>query len=220
MTIPNGNTPPSFDQRIFSDLHEQPGVSGVCLQLANHVLTHNLPYSDDRVADLAAHIERLCLSYENVGRGIWQILAGFETSWLLILSHQSLRLGVLLQPDTDPSLIASRGTRLLMEIEVPGISHPAGPMPLSGTPEASQPEARTWIRREFEQKLGGLLVRVAGHGTAQKIIQRELERQGAGSKDVLTLPEVERLGIAILDSIPNRGKRAALSEEFLSMINK
>ncbi len=220
MTISNGNTPPSFDQRIFSDLHEQPGVSGVCLQLANRVLTHNLPYSDDRVADLAAHIERLCLSYENVGRGIWQILAGFETSWLLILSHQSLRLGILLKPDTDPSLIASRGTRLLMEIEVPVASLPAEPAPLPAVPVAAQPEVPTWSRREFEQKLGGLLVRVAGHGTTQKIIQRELERQGAGGRDFLPLPEVERIGLAILDSIPNRGKRAALSDEFLSMIKK
>jgi len=220
VTTSNGNTPPSFDQRIFSDLHEQPGVSGVCLQLANRVLTHNLPYSDDRVADLAAHIERLCLSYENVGRGIWQILAGFETSWLLILSHQSLRLGILLRPDTDPSLIASRGTRLLMEIEVPDVSQPAVPAPLPTVPVAATPEVPTWSCREFEQKLGGLLVRVAGHGTTQKIIQRELERQGAAGKDVLPLPEVERIGIAVLNSISNRGKRAALSDEFLSMIKK
>lgn len=213
MSLSNGSRP--IDQRIFSDLHEQSGVGGMCLQAAGRVLTHNLPYSDDRVGDLAAHVERLCASYENVGRGIWQILAGFDTQWLLILSHVSLRLSILLVPNTDPSPISSRGTRLLMEI-APHIlvpETPAEPVPeLSG---ASHLEA--WTRQDFEQKLTALLSRVAGQDTARKIIQRELARAGRAASDVLPPDELQSIGLAVLNAIPNRGKRQALISEFIAL---
>lgn len=209
-----GIASPAIDQQIFSDLHEQSGVSGVCLQVGPQVLAHNLPYSDERVGDLAAHVERLCSSYENVGRGIWQVLAGFDTQWLLILSHLSLRLSILLIPQTDPSPISSRGTRLLMDI-APRVLEPAahsepGPTPSGGSVLVS------WSRGDFEQKLTALLGRVAGQDTARKIIQREMARAGAG--DVLPPAEIQSLGLAVLNAIPNRGKRQALVSEFFALL--
>jgi hypothetical protein len=214
--MPSNGAAIPLDERLFSDLHEQPGVTGVCLQSGSLVVTHNLPYSDDRVGDLAAHVERLCQSYETVGRGIWQILAGFESNWLLILSHRSLRLAILLQPNTDPTLIASRGTRFLMGLEVVQEAPPAAPV----SEPPSPPVGKTWSRREFEDNLSGLLSRVAGQGTARKLIQRELEKSAVAGNDHFPTAEVERLGLAVLSSIPNRGKRSALTDEFLSMIKK
>lgn len=210
MSTGNGASPPALDHRLFSDLHEQPGVTGVCLLAGGQVLSHNLPYADERVGDLASHVERLCLSYENVGRGIWQILAGFDTHWLLILSHQRLRLGVLLAPNTDPSPITSRGTRLLMEVAPMVLIEEQAPAP------AEPAAAPGWSRPEFEKKLTVLLGRVAGQETARKIVLRELGRAGAG--DPLSIAEVRQLGLAVLETIPNRGKRQALTEEFLNLL--
>jgi len=215
----NGSSPDSLDQRVFSDLHEQPGVTGVCLQAGGQVLTHNLPFSDERIGDLAAHVERLCVSYENVGRGIWQILAGFDTHWLLILSHQKLRLCVLLVPGTDPSPIASRGTRLLMEVAPMVVVEKAAPLPPPMAESANgTSNLPSWSRLQFEQKLTALLGRVAGQDTARKIILRELAR--AESADTLPPADVQSIGLAVLNTIPNRGKRQALIEEFFNQLKQ
>ncbi len=220
MSFENGSASLSLDQRLFSDLHEQPGVAGVCLQCYGQVLTHNLPYSDERIGDMASHVERLCVSYENVGRGIWQILAGFDTHWLLILSHEHLRLSVLLTPATDPSPISSRGTRLLMEV-APLITAKEAVAPIAIVPPSSNgsgEEGPSWSRLEFEQKLTALLGRVAGQDTARKIISRELTRAGAAAVDPLPLADAQGIGLAVLNAIPNRGKRQALIEEFFNLL--
>ncbi len=199
---------------LLTDLYGQPGVCGACLQVNDTVLVHDLPFSDDRIAALAQRIHSLIAGYENVGRSIWQICAGFEKYRLLILCRSNTRLSILLQPTTDPALIAGRATRLLMEVEIAD--------PVEAPPEDHAVEGAPILndgvpRAELERIVTGLLSRVTGSMTATKLIQRQLKnRDGIAmfSKD-----EAREIGLAVLESIPNRGKREALASEFLNALN-
>jgi len=205
----------SADQlrRLLSDLYVQPGVSGACLQLGDMVLVHDLPYSDDRVTNLAARIENLVGSYESVGRGIWQICAGYENFRLLILCHSMMRLTLLLRPETDPSLAAGRGMHLLMEVKNIEPRQAASPPP----PVHAAASLKTGMPREdFEKLVSGLMGRVTGSAQAAKLIQRELATHGINGQ--LDPEEARRIGLIILEYIPNRGKRAALASEFLNAL--
>jgi hypothetical protein len=213
--------------RLLTDLYSQPGVCGACLQVRDTVLLHDLPYSDDRIDGLAKRIDRLIAGYENVGRSIWQICAGFEKYRLLILCRSNTRLSILLTPETDPALIAGRATRLLMEVEIPEGSpvppspqeHPMDiPLAAAATPAAVNPVAADGMPREDLEKLVvGLLGRVTGSVTAAKLIQRELG--GKNGATAFPKEEARKLGLAVLDNIPNRGKREALVSEFLNALN-
>lgn len=207
--------------RLLTDLYSQPGVCGACLQVRDLVMIHDLPYSDDRIAGLAKRIDRLIAGYENVGRSIWQICAGFEKYRLLILCRSNTRLSILLKPEVDPALVAGRATRLLMEVEIPegpGIAIPEVPAPkaveVQTQPAADPaPVVSGMPRAEFEKLLLSLMTRVTGATIAAKLVDREL----AGKNGATAFPkeEARKLGLAIIDNIPNRGKRAALAQEFL-----
>lgn len=209
--------------RLLTDLYSQPGVCGACLQVRDTVLIHDLPYSDDRIAALAKRIDRLISGYENVGRSIWQICAGFEKYRLLILCRSNTRLSILLKPEIDPALIAGRATRLLMEVEIPDA--PGQPQPQEAAPLPKAVEAKPIAevvvggipRADFEKMLLNLLTRVTGATIASKLVQREL----AGMNGTTSFPkeEARKLGLAIIDNIPNRGKRGALAQEFLVILN-
>ncbi len=201
-------------RRLLAELYLQPGISGACLQAGAATLLHDLPYSDDRVMNFAARVDQLISSYEDVGRPIWQICAGFDSFVLLILCRTNVRLSLLLQPGTDPALAANRATRLLMEVE----TRPPGPPPaLNGhgpeKPTAASAAPSVIPREEFEKLLAGLLGRVTGSAQTNLLIQR-----GLGSAQDLSKEEARRIGLGILDHIPNRGKRAALSAEFLNTL--
>lgn len=204
--------------RLLTDLYAQPGVCGACLQVRDMVLIHDLPYSDDRIAGLAKRIDRLIAGYENVGRSIWQICAGFEKYRLLILCRSNTRLSILLKPEIDPALIAGRATRLLMEVDIPEPAL-AQPPPPDHPVETAAPitMADGMPREDFEKLVVALLGRVTGTATASKLIQREL----AGKNGATAFPkeEARKMGIAVLENIPNRGKRESLVSEFLNALN-
>jgi hypothetical protein len=215
--------------RLLTDLYSQPGVCGACLQVRDTVLIHDLPYSDDRIDGLAKRIDRLIAGYENVGRSIWQICAGFEKYRLLILCRSNTRLSILLKPETDPALIAGRATRLLMEVEIPDGSAAQPPpekstdtpiaaagIPAAVIPAALGTDPDGMPREELERLVVGLLSRVTGSVTASKLIQREF----AGKNGTAAFPkeEARKLGLAVLENIPNRGKREALVSEFLNAL--
>jgi hypothetical protein len=206
--------------RLLTDLYSQPGVCGACLQVRDLVLIHDLPYSDDRIAGLAKRIDRLIAGYENVGRSIWQICAGFEKYRLLILCRSNTRLSILLKPEIDPALIAGRATRLLMEVDIPDQS-PAHVPDVPPTPKAveaqplvaAEPVPTGMSRADFHKLLMSLMTKVTGATIATKLIEREL----AGKNGATAFPkeEARKLGLAIIDNIPNRSKRGALAQEFL-----
>lgn len=204
--------------RLLTDLYAQPGVCGACLQVRDMVLIHDLPYSDDRIAGLAKRIDRLIAGYENVGRSIWQICAGFEKYRLLILCRSNTRLSILLKPEIDPALIAGRATRLLMEVDIPEPAL-AQPPPPDHPVETAAPitVADGMPREDFEKLVVALLGRVTGTATASKLIQRELA--GKNGATVFPKEEARRMGIAVLENIPNRGKRESLVSEFLNALN-
>ena len=222
-------------RRHLADLYSQPGVSGSCLQTGDLVVLHDLPYSDDRIASLAARVDHLMASYDSVGRQIWQLCAGFENFWLMILCRNKTRLLLLLKANADLDLIAGRATRLLMDVEAP-LSRESGatslPPPGFAARPASPPvtaeptPAATPINGshasipmdDFERMVSNLLSRVTGQSQASKLIDRVLSKEsGLGSS--LSITDARRIGISILDFIPNRGKRDALAAELLNNLN-
>jgi len=207
-------------RQLLGSLYGQPGISGACLQVGGTVLVHDLPYSDDRVTNLGARINHLVDSYEGVGRGIWQICAGFENFRLLILCSGKTRLSLLLLPTTDPAQAAGRGMHLLMEVKS---LTPATPVvPESATAEVSTDAGshQRIPREDFERLVSGLLSRVTGSSQATKLIQREIANHKINGSTLLDTGDARRIGLSILEYIPNRGKRAALSSEFLNALDQ
>ncbi len=217
-------------RRLLAELYAQPGVSGACLQNGRFVVLHDLPFSDERVAELASRIDHLCGSYEGVGRDIWQVCAGFESYLLLILSRAPVRLSLLLLTDADTSLISSRATRLLVELEIEPVPTPTPTPTPTPAPEPTlvvvqQPtvvavngSAPRVPREKFESVLSTLLARVTGATQATKLIQRELTKENVGASESIPLGDAKRIGQSILEYVPNRGRRSALLSEFLNSI--
>lgn len=205
-------------QQLLNDLYVQPGVTGACLQIKGTVLIHDLPYSDDRVANLAGRVDHLISSYLSVGRTIWQICAGYENFRLLILCHGTMRLSLLLRPEMDPSLAAGRGMHLLMEAKnLEPKAAPTQPQPAVVVSEnGSHPQIS---REDFEKLVASLLGRVTGSAQATKLIQREMVSQKINGSTQIDPRDARRIGLSILEFIPNRGKRAALSSEFLNALD-
>lgn len=208
---------------LLRDLYAQPGVTGTCLQLSASVLAHDLPFADATAAVLAAQVNRLMASYEGVGRGIWQVVAGFDNTWAIILTRDHLRLTILLKPGTDPAQISTRGTRLLLEMKL----EPA-PVVVQAPP-AAEPEppqsviqaitSRTVKREDFEQTLCTLMGRVAGNAQVAKLMQMEFKAAGLNGSTTLTPEQARKIGGSILQHIPNRGKRESLVLEFVSLLD-
>ncbi|CAN5573995.1 hypothetical protein BH09VER1_BH09VER1_31500 [soil metagenome] len=199
--------------KLLVGLYVQPGVTGACLQLGGTMLIHDLPYSDTRVTNLAERIDTLVASYESVGRTIWQICAGFENFRLLVLVHSTMRLTLMIHPDMDPGLAGARGMHLLMEAK----NHAPPPVPIV---KEAPSDGSHIERQEFEKLVAGLMGRVTGSAQAARLIQRELATQKLNGSTMLPKEEARRIGITILDYIPNRGKRAALSSEFLNALEQ
>ncbi len=201
--------------KLLIELYAQPGVSGVCLQKGRAIIKHDLPFSDDRIGNFAARVDHLVGGYEVVGRNIWQICAGFEKYWLLILSHGELRLSLLLKPDSDTSLVSSRAAHLLMQLDIPEeAAPPAVPAPVASTNGNHPPVSKEY----FVRLLSGLLGRVTGSAQAARLISRELTKYQ--DKPGFSVPEAREIGLAVLESIPNRGKRTTLTSEFLNALNQ
>jgi hypothetical protein len=207
-------------RQLLGSLYSQPGITGACLQLSGTVLVHDLPYSDDRVAQWAAQVNQLVESYTLVDRGIWQICAGFENFRVLIVCHAELRLSLLLQPDLDPTMAAGRGMHLLMEVKslVPQ-ARPSRAEEPDVVPPAEDSHDRI-SREEFEKLVCGLLSRVTGSAQASKLIQREMAAQKINGSTSIDPGQARRIGLSILEFIPNRGKRATLSSEFLNALDQ
>jgi len=217
---------PDTLRKNLADLYSQPGVSGSCLQTGALVMNHDLPYSDERVANFAARVNHLVSGYESVDRALWQICAGFENYRLLILSRGNTRLSVLLTPAADIDLVSARATRLLMELEMlPAPTNSATPPPVLATKAEAQSipqqeEGSPMMKRaEFEKIVTGLLSRVTGQAQAAKLIQRAMSKETTPINGELKRDDARRIGLAILDYVPNRGKRDALSSEFLNTFN-
>jgi len=225
---------PAFEEScgiLLRDLYAQPGVSGTCLQLGATILAHDLAYADAAAATFAAKVNRLMASYEGVGRGIWQVVVGFESIWLIILTRDRLRLTVLLKPGTDPAQVATRGTRLLLEMKiepdptqvavqevVPSESPAEGTVPREPTVMEAI-ASRTVKREDFERALSALMGRVTGTAQATKLMQMEFKAAELNGSTTLTPEQARRIGRSILQHIPNRGKREALTLEFVSQLD-
>ncbi len=201
--------------KILIELYAQPGVSGVCLQKGRSIIKHDLPFSDDRIGNFAARVDHLVGGYEVVGRNIWQICAGFEKYWLLILSHGELRLSLLLKPDSDTSLVSSRAAHLLMQLDIP---EEAAPPPVQSPMPSTNGNHPPVSKEYFVRLLSGLLGRVTGSAQASRLISRELSKYQ--DRPGFSVPEAREIGLAVLESIPNRGKRTTLTSEFLNALNQ
>jgi hypothetical protein len=208
-------TSPEKYHLIFKDLYSQPGVSGICLQSKQTVLVHDFPYSDSRTAEMIGDVERLIQGYETVGREIWQICLGFQRLWLLVVTSAPLRLSILVLPDSDCELIASRGMRLLLQANDSLSTSP--PVEKAVVAPVENAEQGVISRQDLERILAGLLGRVSGITQATKIVQRVLSLRHANTVS-FPIAEAEELGGAVLDYVSNRGKRAALHSEFLTII--
>lgn len=200
-------------------LYSQPGITGTCLQLGRQVVRHDLPFSDSKVAEFASRLDHLVASYETVGRNVWQICTGFREYWLVVLCRDDLRLTVLATPGADTGTIASRTMHVLMEIEP--IARQSSPAQSGGTPGRNGNSNGTSAlppveRSALEARLAGLLGRVIGSAQASRLIGREFASHGIGER--LTFDQAREVGRAVLDYVPNRGKRSALLSEFDSSL--
>ncbi|MCX7868623.1 MAG: hypothetical protein N2322_01610 [Terrimicrobiaceae bacterium] len=201
--------------QLFVELFSQKGVQGSCLLARRSVIRHDLPCSDERIHDFAARLDHFIASYEGVGRQIWQLCAGFEKFWLLILCREDLRLGLLLEPGADTATIAGRVTHLLMSIET--VAEPESPRPAAASAPAHPASANGSIpRAKLESMLASLLGRVMGSAQAARLISKAMA--GSPVAESFSAEQARRLAASVLETIPNRAKREALLSECLNSL--
>ena len=137
-----------------------------------------------------------------------------------MLTRDVVRLTILLKPETDPALISSRATRMLMDLELNRQEPPPPPfVPIPTAAPVPTVSASAGIpRAHFEEAVVSLLGRVAGQAQAQKLLQRQMEKEKALSADSLDPAVARRIGLATLEFIPNRSKRSALVSELLATL--
>ncbi|GAB4164985.1 MAG: hypothetical protein Fur0032_01390 [Terrimicrobiaceae bacterium] len=207
----------SVDVPALMELYAQPGVCGSCIMVGAEVASHDMPYSDSRIADFAARVDQLIASYERVGRTVWQVCAGFEKMRLLILVRSSVRMVLLIGRDADAVMIAGRAAHLLMEIEVVLPTDVAGGVGAEAV--VSEADASEVPADKLRGVLLGLLEKVVGSAQADRLLEVVIQAQGVGQKSGYSRAEARQVGEAALGRIPNRSKRQALLAEFFNHLD-
>lgn len=99
---------------LLSELGTLPGehpVEGSLLCLRRQVVDYTLPWSDDRASKLARLVDALCTPLLQAERNLEGLVLGYEGGFLVIVTHDALRLVVVMDktgPEIDLLVRSSR----------------------------------------------------------------------------------------------------------------
>lgn len=212
------------------------GVAGVMLFKGRNIVHRQVPFSDGRAVELLGVIEQLMDGYFQVRRKIRQIYLQFDGGTLLLSVQGEAVLLFFLTGRADPDLVASSGSVLMNDhaILLAALSKDPG-VPATTSTDGVEELVVTSPRRleEITSKasvvvnnwggvrklLDAVLGKVMGRAQAANLIDRTLTDCEVEDPYRLDSSEVLKVAVAVIEQIPNTGKRRQLLQEFESRLS-
>jgi hypothetical protein len=218
------------------NLYRISGVAGLLLQKGENIMANHMPFSDQRATQLGELVRKMTQGYTTVQRNIKQVLLKYDSGALLIVNQADTQLALLLTARVDIDVISNAASVFMAEHaqrlmtasatkarQSNRVQDQNGPreMVVTGSKaasngakllvEAPKPEISRWpeIRRELENLLG----KVMGRAQVNKLVERVCIEKKIADPFQLTVVKAKELAMSVLEEIPNRSKRAALSTE-------
>lgn len=213
------------------------GVAGVMLFKGRNILHRQVPFSDGRAMELLGVIEQMMEGYFQVRRKIRQIYLKFDGGTLLLSVQGETILLFVLTGKADPDLVASAGSVLMNDhaIVLAAVSKEPG-IPASTADDGVEELVVTHPRRleEITSKAGvvvgnwggvrklveSVLGKVMGRAQAANLIERTLRERQVADPYRLDTEEVRQVAVAVIEQIPNTGKRRQLLQELESRLSE
>ncbi len=211
------------------------GVAGVMLFKGRNIVHRQVPFSDGRAMELLGVIEQMMDGYFQVRRKIRQIYLQFDGGTLLLSVQGEAVLLFVLTGRADADLVASSGSVLMndhaillaalsKEPGVPATTSTDGveelvvtsPRRLEEITSKASVVVNNWggVRKLIENVLG----KVMGRAQAANLIDRTLTDREVVDPYRLNSDEVLKLAVAVIEQIPNTGKRRQLLQELESRL--
>ncbi|MEM6884375.1 MAG: hypothetical protein AAF571_05030 [Verrucomicrobiota bacterium] len=199
-------------------LYKMRGVIGICLHRGPDVIENLFPraFSQHRVEDFCSAIFDLLDGYIQAGRDYEEICLKFNGGITYSVNHQKNIISFLLEDATIIPLLGSASHTFLKDHQ----NDIHLPKPAQGTdskPKEETMDPEVW--NEFHKQLMGIMNKVIGGATSEKLVGRMLASMGSTIDKGLPPSRFRELGLSVVLEIPNRSKQAALRGELDTILN-
>lgn len=204
------------------------GVAGILLCKAENIVHRQMPFSNERAAALQVIANQMLDGYRQVKRAIRQIYLEFDGGHLLFMAQDESLLVVVLTGRADPDLVSSVGGALLWDHSALLATLPSVASAVAAaetveelvvtSPRRVQEMTKTAVQVTanwplLRQQMEAVLNRVMGSAQAARLIDRTLEASQIGDPYRLQVAQARELAQAVLEQVPNTGKRRQLMAE-------
>lgn len=212
-----------------ASLQRLEGVAGVMLFKGQNTIHRQMPFSDTRADNLREIISQMLDGYRQVRRRIHQIYLEFDGGVLLLVLKDEAVMLFFLTSRADSDLAASAASVMLNDHAA--LLHAAStePQPVSRQPDGieelvvTSPRALSQITDKAEPTVNqwgavrkcveGVLGKVMGRAQASNLIERTIEEAQISDPYRLTVADVRKLAVSVIEHVPNLSKRRQLLVE-------
>ncbi|HRH96189.1 MAG TPA: hypothetical protein PLB55_09665 [Prosthecobacter sp.] len=212
-----------------ASLQRLDGVAGVMLFKGQNTIHRQMPFSDTRADNLREIISQMLDGYRQVRRRIHQIYLEFDGGVLLLVLKDEAVMLFFLTSRADSDLAASAASVMLNDHAA--LLHAAStePQPVSRQPDGieelvvTSPRALSQITDKAEPTVNqwgavrkcveGVLGKVMGRAQASNLIERTIEEAQVSDPYRLTVTDVRKLAVSVIEHVPNLSKRRQLLVE-------
>jgi hypothetical protein len=212
-----------------ASLQRLDGVAGVMLFKGQNTIHRQMPFSDTRADNLREIISQMLDGYRQVRRRIHQIYLEFDGGVLLLVLKDEAVMLFFLTSRADSDLAASAASVMLNDHAA--LLHAASmePQPVSRQPDGieelvvTSPRALSQITDKAEPTVNqwgavrkcveGVLGKVMGRAQASNLIERTIEEAQISDPYRLTVTDVRKLAVSVIEHVPNLSKRRQLLVE-------
>jgi hypothetical protein len=212
-----------------ASLQRLDGVAGVMLFKGQNTIHRQMPFSDMRADNLREIISQMLDGYRQVRRRIHQIYLEFDGGVLLLVLKDEAVMLFFLTSRADSDLAASAASVMLNDHAA--LLHAAStePQPVSRQPDGieelvvTSPRALSQITDKAEPTVNqwgavrkcveGVLGKVMGRAQASNLIERTIEEAQISDPYRLTVTDVRKLAVSVIEHVPNLSKRRQLLVE-------
>ncbi len=212
-----------------ASLQRLDGVAGVMLFKGQNTIHRQMPFSDMRADNLREIISQMLDGYRQVRRRIHQIYLEFDGGVLLLVLKDEAVMLFFLTSRADSDLAASAAS--VMVNDHAALLHAAStePQPVSRQPDGieelvvTSPRALSQITDKAEPTVNqwgavrkcveGVLGKVMGRAQASNLIERTIEEAQISDPYRLTVTDVRKLAVSVIEHVPNLSKRRQLLVE-------
>lgn len=212
-----------------ASLQRLDGVAGVMLFKGQNTIHRQMPFSDTRADNLREIINQMLEGYRQVRRRIHQVYLEFDGGVLLLVLKDEVVMLFFLTSRADADLAASAASVMLNDHAALLDAASTQPQPVSRQPDGieelvvTSPRALSQITEKAEPTVNqwgavrkcveGVLGKVMGRAQASNLVERTIEEAKISDPYRLTVTDVRKLAVSVIEHVPNTSKRRQLLVE-------